>query len=493
MKPIIKLNKILRHFGGVKALDGVTLEIRSGEVLALAGANGSGKSTLIKVIAGVETSDSGTLIMHNNVVRNNTASHAIKSGVQVIYQDMSLFDHLTIAENIAASADVMRQQKLFRKSDAAKLASKIISDLEIELPLGALVASLTVAERQLVAICRALACDVKVLFMDEPTTALTWTEVERLFAIVNRLTQQGVAVVFVSHKSDEVFAISQRIAVLRNGQLVAEGAREDFDKTSLHTAISGEEAPAPAVPREFTNSKVVIEVENLSSDRAFSKVSMSIRQGEILGLTGSLGSGRNEFAEALFGVRKHNGGTITLDGVQRSITSPKQAREFGIALVPEDRLTEGIFLGQSIEDNIVSASTKQNSNKLGVLKNADIESLCDNSVRDLRIKLGSMQDPIESLSGGNQQKVVLAKWLARAPKVLVLIGPTVGVDVGAKHAIIEKLKEAADSGLSILLISDDLDELRDACDRVLVFDRGQIISEVVPAQLTEQTMRGAGE
>ncbi|MDJ1114550.1 sugar ABC transporter ATP-binding protein [Microbacterium dauci] len=487
---VLSATGIRKHYGGAAALAGVDLQVRAGEVHCLAGANGSGKSTLIKILNGVESPDAGVVSIDGVPLQRQTVSGAINAGIQVIYQDLSLFPNLSVAENIAMTTRVAAKAKLVSLAEARRLARAVIDRLGLEIDVDSPVEELSVAQRQLVAICRALASDVRVLFMDEPTTALTWNEVEVLFGVVQRLKADGVAIVFVSHKTEEVFALSDYITVLRNGRVVAEGAASEFDRDSLVEALIGRQALEERNVADLkTHAADVLKVEGLGAPGLFADVSFSVKAGEIVGLTGLLGSGRSEIADSIFGIIPFTSGRVTVDGKPVRPGRVSEALKSGIAYVPSDRLTQGVFLDQSISDNMIASAIARFSNRVGVLRRTVIDRTIGRLVSDLSMKIGRPEDAVSSLSGGNQQRVVIAKWLATEPRVLVLNGPTVGVDIGSKETILDILRQNAATGMAVLVISDDIPELVAACHRVLVVRRGRLVDEIAGSQVTVDSVR----
>jgi simple sugar transport system ATP-binding protein len=488
---VLRVTGVTKSFGGVRALDGVDVEIRRGEVHCLAGENGSGKSTLIKIVSGVERPDSGAVEIDGAVPGRLTPAAAVSLGVQVIYQDLSLLPNLTVAENIAMSARVGASRKLVSRREAMRLAVEATKRLDVELDLTARVADLPVAERQLVAISRALANEAKALFMDEPTTALTWREIDALLAVVDRLRSSGIAVVFVSHKLEEIYRISDRITVLRNGSVVASGTAVELGRQQLVRAMTGRDVVARReVPELTPQAPPALEVRELGKATKFADVSFTVRQGEIVGLTGLLGSGRTEIAEAIFGVHPPDTGSVAVAGKTVRVRSTSDAIEAGIGYVPGDRLTQGVFLDQSIADNIVAGSIDRHTGLLGALRRGEVSRNVSGAMRDLRIKAADASAPVRGLSGGNQQRVVLAKWLVRSPKVLLLNSPTVGVDVGAKEEIMRILRAHAEQGVGVLVISDDVPELVSVCHRVLVVRRGRIAQEIGEDRMSVDVITG---
>lgn len=487
--PVLAARHISKRFGGVQALDDVTLEVMAGDVHCLAGENGCGKSTLIKIISGVETPDRGEIEIAGTIYSRLRPRAAILAGVQVIYQDFSLFPNLSVAENVALTSLIAHGSKLVDPKDLRSRAAAVIADLGVNLDIDANVEDLTVAERQLTAICRALAEDARVIFMDEPTSALTRPEVRALFRVVETLQERGVAMVFVSHKLDEVLEISQHVSVVRNGRIVATGPVADFNHASLGRAMTGRDIREDRdVPTFDNNSTPVLEVQGLGLEDLFEDVTFDLKPGEILGITGLLGSGRSEIAEALFGVTPATQGSISIDGSPVEIHDVDDAVRAGIGYVPSDRLTQGLFLDQSIADNVVAGSLDLHRTASGLLDRAHLRRTIDTFFTALRIQAASVQAPIRSLSGGNQQRVVLAKWLARGPRVLILNSPTMGVDVGSKEEILNILRKEARAGKGIIVISDDVRELVSVCHRVLVVRRGRVHSVLKGDSVTEHSI-----
>ncbi|GAA6526140.1 sugar ABC transporter ATP-binding protein [Intrasporangium sp. DVR] len=477
--PVLEVRDVVKTYGGVHALRNVSLQLLPGEVHCLAGENGSGKSTLIKIISGVEKPDSGTVAIDGQVHAHLTPNDAIHSGVQVIYQDFSLFPNLTAAENIAMLSELAQGRKISSRRRISAEARRVVADLGLRLDLEADVIDLPVADRQLIAICRALVNDAKVLIMDEPTTALTHTEVDRLFTVVRRLQVRGVAVMFVSHKLDEVLRISQRVTVLRNGELVESGPASDHTARSIAKAMTGREVSEERLVSDVApDAPILLQVENLSRAGGFTDVSFALRAGEILGITGLLGSGRSEIAEAIFGIHPADSGTIRVGGKVRRIRSIRDAVSAGIGYVPEDRLTQGLFLDVSIADNLIASSLDSYRTRTGLLDRRRVRDSITDLFRRLRIQAPNVGAVVRSLSGGNAQRVVIAKWLDRKPKVLILNGPTVGVDVGSKEQIIGILREQAAAGVGVVVISDDIPELVTSCHRVLVVHEGRVVAEL---------------
>ncbi|NLH79649.1 MAG: sugar ABC transporter ATP-binding protein [Phyllobacteriaceae bacterium] len=484
----IDLANVEKRFSGVRALADVSLSIRAGEIHCLAGENGCGKSTVIKVMSGVYRPEAGTITIDGESFDHLTTIEAIRRGIQVIYQDFSLFGNLTVAENLALNTELRDKRRFVDWRAVRDLARRALDRLGVDIDPNAEVDDLSTAGRQIVAIARAMMSEPKLLVMDEPTTALTRKEVETLFRIVRDIQARGIAVLFVSHKMREMLEISERITVMRNGRKVAEGPTSGFDETTLIRHMTGHDvssesyrwqAPAePPIPR--------LEIHGLTLPGKFEDLSLEIRPGEIVGLSGLLGSGRTEVAQALFGLEPGHTGEVRVDGSPVRLARVPDAIEAGIAYVPEDRLTEGLFLTQSIDRNIL-ASILPRIARATVIDRGRAEKLSAGSIASLQIATPTGAKPVGQLSGGNQQRVVLARWLLTEGKVLILNGPTVGVDVGSKaeiHRIIRDL--AVEKGLAVLMISDDILELVQNCNRIVVMHRGRFVDTLETADTSEQ-------
>lgn len=480
----LELRNIRKTFGGVKALDDVSFSIREGETYCLMGENGSGKSTLIKVISGVYQADSGEIVLNGRTMSRITPTESIQAGIQIIYQDFSIFPNLSVAENIAISNLFINRKKWIDKSAMRRIASQALAKIGVELPLDQPVGQLPVAGKQIVAIARGLAQDVRLLVMDEPTTALTHKEILALYGIIDTLRKKGIAIIFVSHKLEEVFNISERIAILRNGKKVLDDSIRNFDKNSLTYHMTGREIPS--VPYVYEKDPAarqpLLRVAGLTQRPAFEDVSFELWPREILGITGQLGCGRTELAKALFGIGKTRG-RIEMDGGEVFIRSVQDAHRLGIGYVPEDRLSEGLFLERSLTDNITVADVDGLAQ--GILLSAEkLNRTAAGWLSELDIAAEGPQIPAKNLSGGNQQRVVLAKWLQTKPRLLILNCPTVGVDVGSKSQIHEEVKKLARGGIGIIVISDDIGEILTLCSRVLLMKNGRVARELLSSETT---------
>lgn len=486
----LEIRGVSKAFQAVQALDNVTLKLKPGEIKCLAGENGCGKSTLIKIISGVYTPDSGEILIKGEKYTSLTPTQSIAAGIQVIYQDFSLFPNLSVAENITMGYNLFHKKKFVNKKRNKELAQKVVDEIGVALNLDAEVRTLSVGEKQVVAICRALLLDAELIIMDEPTTALTSKEVQALYKIIEGLKQKGIALIFVSHKLDEVLKVAETLCILRDGKNVVDGPKEEFDKDKISYYMTGREVKfTPFMPDHIGD--VIFRAENLNLSRHYADINFELRQGEVLGITGLLGSGRTELAESIFGLRKMDSGKVYLFGEEVDLKGGDSAVNAGIGYLPEDRLTQGLFLNVEIERNISAGIIRKFSqNVLGVMDKTGLHNEVVHQVEDLNIKLGSLQNPVSSLSGGNQQRVVLAKWLAIRPKVLMLNCPTIGVDVGSKQNIHETIKRLANSGIGIIVISDDLPEILSVCSRVIVMNKGRFTGEYAATDLTESVLQG---
>lgn len=483
---LVALKNIYKGFAGVEVLKNVSLAIAPGEIRCLAGENGCGKSTLIKVLSGVYTPDAGSIVLGGREYRALRPIDAIRGGVQVIYQDFSLFPNLTVAENLALNTQVSKGKMFVNWREMRTTASESLDEIGVSIDLKKLVGDLSVADKQLVAIARALLHNARLIVMDEPTTALTQKEVGALFSIIQKLKETGISILFVSHKMREMLDISEKITIMRNGAIVSEGEIGKYDAGAITYHMTGHSIDEVRYEGTRTEGKVpLLHVEKLGKSGVFKDVSFSLHSGEILGVTGLLGCGRTELALSLFGREPADSGRIFRDGREVVIRSVQDAMAQKIAYVPEDRLTEGLFLAQPITRNLFSATYDRYSNAFGLLDTSAIRSGTGDMLRSFDIATPNANNPVRSLSGGNQQRVVLARWMSTKARVLILNGPTVGVDVGSKFEIHKKLREIAGSGVAVMLFSDDIQELISNCNRILVMHKGSMVCELGGASLQE--------
>ncbi|MEI0493593.1 sugar ABC transporter ATP-binding protein [Brachyspira intermedia] len=496
MEDFIKIQHISKSFNALKALDDVSFELKKGEALALCGANGSGKSTLIKILAGVLEADGGTIEIDGKKMVSYGPLSGIKHGISVIYQDISLFPTLTVLENICLPRMIGDGGKFSFLKNKVNNAKAILADLEVNIDVNAIVEELPLASQQLIAIARALNNNSKLIILDEPTTALTRVEVNQLFKIVNKLKKNGISVIFISHKLDEVFELCDRVICLRDGKLVASALMSDISVEEIERFMVGQSTIYTGVNDLDEDAPIILEVDSLSKKNNFKDISFNLRKGEILGIIGLLGSGRTELALSLFGVSKADSGKIYVDGKECKINTIQDAVKAKIAYVPEDRLTEGLIMNYPIKDNMVIVNLEKVKNKFGFLENSFINKITNFWIKELSIKAESGDNKVSELSGGNQQKIVIGKWLDENPKILILDGPTVGIDIGAKAGIFETIKEfSKDNGMGVILISDEIKEIVSYSNRIIImrngriykiFDRGSVSESDIQAMLDEQ-------
>lgn len=485
-EPLLSVEDVTISFGEVCALNGVDMTISEGEIRCLVGENGSGKSTLVKIISGVYRLSAGTVRIAGTRVDDHDPRTAIAAGIQVIYQDLSLFNHLTVAENIAINLLLHNGTRIVKRREVHDIAREQLQRIGVSLDLDATVSTLSIANKQVVAIARALSMDAKLLFMDEPTTALTTKEVDRLLAIVRELKQRGLSIVFISHKLDEVFDIADTITVMRDGYIVGNFPAESLDSSKLAFHMTGREVahqPYRRVPRDDdATAPPVLEVKDLTRKGHYRNVDFAIRKGDILGLTGLLGAGRTEIALTLFGLNPATSGEILMYGVPARNSAPWNAMSSGIALVPEDRATEGLFNEQTVATNVSSTRLDHVLNRWKALSPPRELDLAQRTVNAMGVNNKNVETLAGTLSGGNQQKVVIGKWMATEPRVLILDSPTVGIDIGSKSEIYEQVQRLADEGMAVLLISDEPEEIIATCNQVLVMHDGDVIAHFDDAQ-----------
>ncbi|UCF36976.1 MAG: sugar ABC transporter ATP-binding protein [Acidobacteriota bacterium] len=480
---LIRIEGVSKSFSGVQALREVSFSIAPGQVHGLVGENGSGKSTLIKILAGVLSPDRGALFFDGQPFRSVSPKRAIRKGIQVIYQDFSLFPNLSVAENIALVSEVARGAWRVDRRRVRELATRGVRLLGVELDLDALVENLPIFQWQLVAIARALVQQARLIIMDEPTTALTRIEVDSLLKVIRSLRDSDIAVLFVSHKLNEVCNVADRLSVLRNGSVVANLDSKPFDPLGVAELMTGRPPGGRTVRDRPDDRRVLLSVSNLARQGAYSDVSFDLQEGEVLGITGLLGSGQTELAMGLSGLLPAETGRIELDGKDAVIDGIQSALDLGIAYVPEDRLREGLFPKHSVLENLLAASVERSCGFLSFIDFQKFKGIATAWVERLSIKTSSLDLPVETLSGGNQQRVVLAKWLSTEPRVLVLNNPTAGVDVGSKTEIHGILQQLAEQGCGIIIVSDDLPELLENCDSIRVMSKSRL-SERLTAEAT---------
>ena len=484
--PFVRIANVTMKFSGITALSALDWDVRRGEVHCLMGENGCGKSTTIKVLSGVNKPEPGALIEIDGKPYERLTPHLSKQlGIQVIYQDLSLFPNLSVAENISIEDALGGYATVISQARMRDRAQATMNRLGVNLPLDAKVGDLPIATRQLVAICRGMASEARLLFMDEPTASLTRSEVNSLLDVVRRLKTDGVAVVFVSHKLDEVVEIADRVTVLRDGNKLGTYPAAELNDKRLGELMTGKQFEHVVRARDCSGITPVLEVRGLGRAGEYRGIDFSVRKGEIVGLVGLLGAGRTELALSLFGMSPPDGGEILLEGKPMRARSNRQAIDAGIAYVSEDRLSIGLNMRQSVQDNMVLAVLNRISTRFGWLPPSRRAQVASEWRDRLRIKIPSLDAPVSQLSGGNAQRVVLTKWLATEPKLLILDSPTVGVDIGNKQGIYEIVHGLAERGVAVLMISDEVPEVYFNCDRVLHMRGGELVGEFVPGRDSE--------
>ncbi|SFN21727.1 inositol transport system ATP-binding protein [Candidatus Pantoea varia] len=478
---------ISKFFPGVKALDNVSLRVRPGTVHALMGENGAGKSTLMKCLIGMYRPDQGTIKIKGEPVQFQDTMDALRSGISMIHQELNLVPYMTVAENIWLGREPMR----FGFVDHARLNQKtqeLLNRLNIRLKADRMVGELSIASQQMVEIAKAVSWDSDIVIMDEPTSALTETEVAHLFTIIRDLREQGKAIIYISHKMDEIFNITDEVSIFRDGTWIASDQTAKYTRQSLITQMVGREL-TQLFPK-FNNAigEEVLTVRNLTCKDRFTDVSFSVRRGEILGVAGLVGAGRSEVMESLFGMESFDSGEILIDGVPVTIDSPSTAIEKGMAFLTEDRKKSGLFLVLSVMENMSIVNMPEYSGKSGFVSHVKMAQDCMDQIRRLNIKTPTMDQIINNLSGGNQQKVLIARWLLAQPKILILDEPTRGIDVGAKAEIYRLISELANRGVAIIMVSSELPEILGMSDRVMVMHGGRITGILNKEEADQETI-----
>ncbi len=490
-QPIMSMKDVSKQFSGVKVLHNVDIELFKGEVHALMGENGAGKSTLMKIMAGVYQPDSGSIVYKGEEVRWNHPMDARSKGISVIHQEISLSPNLSIGENILMGTSLKKNRMgLISWNDIYEKAEKILISIGSSLDPRADVSSLSVAQQQMVEIARALSLNSEILIMDEPTASLTDKEIEKLFTIIDELKRKGVAIVYISHRMDEIFKISNRFTVLRDGRLVTSGPISETNPTHLVKLMVGRELNELFV-RERKENNIgtknlpVLELKGVSDKKIVKNVSLKIYPGEIVGLAGLVGAGRTELVRTIFGLSELSEGEIIIEGNLVQIKNPIDAIKLGIAHVPESRKEQGLLPNLSVKENIMMAQFPM-YRKFKFLQYKKINREADRYIEELGVRTASKEQNVMGLSGGNQQKVVIAKWLSIGPKVLLLDEPTRGVDIGAKTEIHKIINQLAEKGLAVLMISSELPEILGVSDRILVMHEGKLKVELSHEEATQE-------
>ena len=491
--PIISLKNVHKSFGGVSVLNGVDFDLQKGSVHALVGQNGAGKSTMMKILTGVYTCDSGAIYIDGSKVKMSSYSDAVSHGISLIFQELSLIPTLTVAENIFLNREILEGPFLDKKSMERK-AHELLQSLDIDVDVHSRVEDLDVGVCQMIEIAKALSVNAKVLILDEPTASLSEKETAHLFTLINSLKQRGVSMIYISHRMAEIFKICDTITVLRNGSIVTTKPTRDYSLTGLIEDMIGRKTAALTTADEELASKCtgrpLMTVEHLNCGSRLKDVSFELREGEVLGLAGLMGSGRTEVVESLFGLNKDASGQVTINGQPYEIKGVRHAIDSGLALIPEDRRREGLVLMHSVEENLIVPIFDKLKRGL-LLESKKVADIAERSISDMAIKTHSRKTPAFNLSGGNQQKIVVGKWLNSAPSVLLLDEPTAGVDVGSKREIIDKVRDFVGENRAALFISSDILELISACDRFIVFYDGKVTATYDRSEITEEVLQYA--
>lgn len=481
---MVELESVCKSFPGVKALDNVSLKLKSGEVLALLGENGAGKSTLMKILSGVYTKDKGTVKVFGNVIEDIDPVKAQELGIAIIHQELNMCEHLTVAQNIFLGREVTKNGVLSDK-EMNRGAKKVLDRLNIDIDPETIVGDLSVSKQQMVEISKALSTNAKILIMDEPTSALTSKEIDELFSIIRKLRSDGHGIIYISHRLEELEDIVDRVLILRDGQYITSMDYKDTNLKEIISYMVGREITEKFPHVESQIGEKIMEVKNLNAGSHVRDINFSIYEGEIVGIAGLMGAGRTEMTRALFGADPKESGAIFVDGKEIKINKPADSIKSGIVLVPEDRKRDGLCTKLSIKDNIALPNLDFISSKSGIVDRKKENEMMKKTIKNLQIKLANSEANAESLSGGNQQKVVVGKWLARNSRVVIFDEPTRGIDVAAKVEIYNLMNELKNQGIGVLFVSSEMPEVLGISDRILVMADGKITKELDIEEATQ--------
>ena len=481
---IVRMEHICKSFPGVKALDDVSLELRSGEVLALLGENGAGKSTLMKILSGVYTKDSGTMEIFGKQVESLNPNSARDAGVAIIHQEMNMCNDLTVAENMFLGRELYKGVVL-QNAQMNEIARKYLDELDADIEPTEVVRNLPVSKQQMVEIATALSTNAKILVMDEPTSALTSREIENLFRIIRKFREEGKGIIYISHRLEELPRIADRVTIMRDGKYITSGKFSDFSMDEIIRNMVGREIKDKFPRVTCKRGRKIFEVRNLNAGRQVRDINFSLYEGEIVGFAGLMGAGWTETTRAIFGVDPRESGEFFLDGKQIRIRKPEDAIKAGIVLAPEDRRKDGLCVKLSIRENIALPNLDIIGGKSGVLSSSKEEEMCARAIKDLSIKTPNENVNADTLSGGNQQKVVVGKWLVRDSRVVMFDEPTRGIDVGAKVEIYNLMNKLKQQGIAVMFASSEMPEVLGIADRILVMCDGQITGELSREEATQ--------
>jgi ABC-type sugar transport system ATPase subunit len=483
---VLEMRHISKSFYGVKALSDVTLQVNKGEVHALMGENGAGKSTLMKILTGLVKPDEGEIYFQGSRIQVEDPQSALKLGIAMIHQELNPIPEMTIAENIFLGREPTYGKTGFiNKKQLNKQTAVLLEQFKLKIAPDAKVSSLSIAQKQMLEMIKAVSYEAKLIIMDEPTSALSDGEVHTLFQTIEELKQQGVPIIYISHRLEEIFKITDRITILRDGEFIRTERTENLDKDELITLMVGRPLVNVFPKEEVEIGPVLLEVRNFSRKNVFHSIHFSVRRGEILGISGLMGAGRSEVMRAIFGIDRYDSGHIFMNDVMLKISQPSDAIESGIAMVTEDRKDLGLVLCRSIQENISLTCLNSIHPRLFINRASEVR-ICEQISTGISIKMSGLEQIVQTLSGGNQQKVVLAKWLIRNPKVLILDEPTRGIDVGAKAEIYAMMSKLAKEGMAIIMVSSELPEILGMSDRILVMGEGRIKGEFMRGKVTQE-------
>ncbi|HEX3045763.1 MAG TPA: sugar ABC transporter ATP-binding protein [Bacillota bacterium] len=483
---LLKMENIKKIFPGVVALDNVSMDLRRGEVHAICGENGAGKSTLMKVLSGIYQPELGALYLKGQKMSIHGVHEAQRLGICIIHQELNLAPHLTVAQNIFLGREPLLYGRILDEKKLNQKAAEILQSLHLDINPTTLVKDLSVSKQQMVEICKALSVKSEILIMDEPTSALSESEIDELFRIIHKLKNEGVGIFYISHRLEELKSIVDRISILRDGRYIGTW---DYGQLTLDEIIAqmvGRTLSGKFPPCNRKIGPKILEVHNITRKNVIKNISFQLHQGEILGIAGLMGAGRTELARAIFGADNKDGGRILLEGKEISVANPLEAIKAGIAYLSEDRKRDGLALNLEVDKNITLANIKSFANWWGVMSKRKEKAVADKFVNDLRIKTPSLDQKVINLSGGNQQKIVLAKWLCRHSKVVIFDEPTRGIDVGAKLEVYELMNALAEQGAGIIMISSELPEILGMSDRIIVLHEGKITGALTKAEATQE-------
>ncbi|MEV0073211.1 sugar ABC transporter ATP-binding protein [Amycolatopsis sp. NPDC050768] len=485
--PLLEVRGVTKSFGAVAAVAGVSFPLYAGEAHALVGENGAGKSTIVKMLAGVHRPDQGELLTDGREAEFSSPADAKAAGIAVIYQEPTLFPDLTVAENIVMGRHPRGRLGMIDRAAIRAEAERLFARLGVRIDPNRPARGLSIADQQIVEIAKALSADARVLIMDEPTAALSLVEVERLFSVARALRDEGAAIMFISHRFEEIVDLCQRVTIMRDGRHVSTDAMEDVTVDEMVRRMVGRDLDALFPKQDVEPGAVVLEVDGLTREGVFRDVSFEVRAGEIVAFAGLVGAGRSEVVQAVFGVDERDAGVVRLNGKKLKPHSPRASMAAGMALVPEDRRQQGLVMDLSIERNVTLPRARALS-KLGLLLGPGERREALRWTERLRTKYGRLGDAVGTLSGGNQQKVVLAKWLSMAPRVLIVDEPTRGIDVGTKAEVHRLMSSLAAEGVAVVMVSSELPEVLGMADRVLVMREGRIVAEIPRAEADENSV-----